>query len=515
MKPLLLFAICAWLTGSVIAQSSIHTPYRPSFAFSPNHVPEETNELFNTLTDPYLALDANPANARFFRTGKTLLTASWQSEQREEVEQTIGVTCRTCAPVFYCCMWGPPAPITQSMPQLRPQLGLSVIHHLPAMRMSPVVGFDVQHYSYKTGFLNVPVLLDPSRLGTSTSIYPSEDGRSHVRSGLILSGFLALELSERWDAGLRLSVGTFKSDGYLTSLLQNQSVVVGDASQHELTAGLTRRSAHSSASVSYSYASGQDDLFETAQTPSIRRWVEYDTQSRHTRHTAFGQLSTELSPTQTFTWMARARQSSGPISGIDQSQVHTVRTYPPSSSFVYFEENDIRRDELVGDASESAIETGIGLIQRHSRWTMSVGMFTGQRTYRASRNIETSGISHTKQIRRNSSGIETYTERSNDYNRESSFGSYERINYFQLPFLADIPFRPGLTMLLGGEMDVQIYKKETFDSNVLTRFWIGTRVSPTEHWNLTLRTQNMQQNSFSRYALRDMQSVMVSVMYSR
>jgi hypothetical protein len=70
-------------------------------------------------------------------------------------------------------------------------------------------------------------------------------------------------------------------------------------------------------------------------------------------------------------------------------------------------------------------------------------------------------------------------------------------------------------MLLGGEMDVQIYKKETFDSNVLTRFWIGTRVSPTEHWNLTLRTQNMQQNSFSRYALRDMQSVMVSVMYSR
>lgn len=513
MKPFLLFAMCALLTGSVIAQSSIHTPYRPSFTFSPNHVLEETNELFNTLTDPFLALDANPANARFFRTGKTLISASWQSEQRESISQDLH-SCRTCTLGFFY-IWGPPPPITQSMPELRPQLGLSVIHHLPAMRMSPVVGFDVQHYSFKTGFLNVPVFDNPSLLGTSTAIHPTEDNSSHVRSGLILSGFLSLELSERWDAGLKLRVGTFKSDGYLTSLLQNQSVVVGDASQHELTAGLTRRSAHSSASVSYSYASGQDDLFETAQTPSIRRWVEYDAQSRHARHTAFGQLSTELSPTQTFTWMARARQSSGPMSGIDQSQVHTVRTYPPSSSTVYYESNDIRRKKLDGDASETAIETGIGLVQRHSRWTMTVGMFTGQRTYRVSRTIESSGMSNSKQVYRNRDGIEIYSERSDEFNRKSTFRSYERINYFQLPFLADIPFQSGLTMLLGAEMDVQLYKKEKIDSDVLTRFWIGTRVSPTEHWNLTLRTQNIQKNSFSHYALRDMQSVMVSVMYSR
>jgi hypothetical protein len=77
------------------------------------------------------------------------------------------------------------------------------------------------------------------------------------------------------------------------------------------------------------------------------------------------------------------------------------------------------------------------------------------------------------------------------------------------------PFRPGLNVLLGGELNTQIYQKKSINSDVLTRFWIGTRVSPTEHWNLTLRTQNIQQNSFSRYALRDMQSVMVSVMFSR
>ncbi len=376
MKPFILFAICATLTSSLYAQSSAYTPFQQSYYYSPNHTSGESSELFNLMSDPYLAIQANPADARFFRTGKTIINASWQSEQKEDYLQPYCYDCITTHEAIWI-----PFPRVRSLPAMRPQLGVGLIHHFADARFSPVFGVDIQQFRHETSFIDVPTL-NASYLSTNDSFAPLVPQNSHQRDGLILNTFLALKLSEHWDAGLRYQVGSFGSDGkrnqlddgfYFSSFLDPgyrwnyRSLVLSDAGQQELSAGLIHRSARSSTSLSYSFFTGNETIYQSGSTNLSRNWNEYETNAKRNRHTAYARYSTELSSTKTFSWLGRAAYASGPSNGsnhyISQFEDHS----PESTDRIYYRYEQSDLEELQSDASQSAIETGFGFTERQEK----------------------------------------------------------------------------------------------------------------------------------------------------
>lgn len=528
MKSFLLFAICATLTSSLSAQSSAYTPFQQSYYYSPNHTSGESSELFNLMSDPYLAIQANPADARFFRTGKTIVNVSWQSEEKEDYGQLSGNrnVCGTC--------YGPhdalfiPSSRYRSLPAMRPRLGVGLIHHFADARMSPVLGIDIQHFKHETSFIEVPNLNSNRFAMDSGNMAPIVPQNSHQRDGIILNTFLALNLSENWDAGLRYQVGTFGSDGkrnqnpfsdyrfwsidYWPSI-QQRSMVVSDAGQHQLTAGLTHHSARSSTSLSYSFFTGNETIYRSGSTNLNRNWNEYETTSKRNRHTAFARYSTELSSTKTFSWLGRAAYDSGPTDGSIQA-FDQYEDYSPQSNYrVYYRSARTNQQELQSDATQSAIETGVGFTDRHEKWTVNFGVFSGYVTQRDKRTIDFSNTNNIYRIDLDEDGNEVPFEYSDAYQYDQIDRYHNQISYFRVPFLAEIHARSSVRFMIGAEMGYQ--HTNNSDADVTTRLWIGTRVSPSDHWNLTLRTQNIQKNSFSRYALNDMKSIMLSLTYSR
>ncbi len=120
---------------------------------------------------------------------------------------------------------------------------------------------------------------------------------------------------------------------------------------------------------------------------------------------------------------------------------------------------------------------------------------------------------YTSRIDLDDNGNEVPNESTNTFQDDQTYQYRDQISYFRVPILAEMQASSSVRFMLGAEMGYQ--HANNSDADVTTRLWIGTRVSPSDHWNLTLRTQNIQKNSFSRYALNDMKSVMLSVSYSR
>jgi hypothetical protein len=414
---------------------------------------------------------------------------------------------------------------------MQPRLSVGVIHHFEGAQMSPVFGIDIQHFRHETSFIEVPNLNSNRFASDSGNMAPIVPQNSHQRDGIILNTFLSLNLSENWDAGLRYQVGTFGSDGkrnqpyynnigiWLTEsmialpLFPQQSVVVSDAGQLELTAGLIHHTAKSSAALSYSFFTGDETIYQAGSTLQNRNANQYETKADRTRHTAFGRYSTALSATRTFSWLGRAAYDSGPTNGMNQT-LSQYESYTPDSDWrTYYMSNSSSTQELRSDATQSAFETGFGLTDTHKKWTMTFGLFTGVVTQRDKRNLTSYGSHYRESILLDEDGNE-FTEVNTDSYRYDQLNRYrDQISYFRVPFLAELQASSSVRFMLGAEMGYQ--HANDSDADVTTRLWIGTRVSPSDHWNMTLRTQNIQKSSFSRYALNDMKSIMLSLTYSR